>query len=136
MNTSMKLCKTNSPTTPNSSANAWPTPEAIRVARRYGSHIASSARSTRPPSIGNAGIMLNRIIMVFTNISRSRRPTSRVAATFTQRTPNSHNTPTITTFTAGPASATTNSSDGLSGMRVRRAMPPIGSSTMSRVVIP
>ena len=32
----------------------------------------------------------------------------------------------MTTFTAGPASATTSSSLGLSGMRSREATPPIG----------
>ena len=40
------------------------------------------------------------------------------------------------TFTPGPASATTSSWLGFSGMRSRRATPPIGHSMISRVAIP
>ena len=42
----------------------------------------------------------------------------------------------ITTFTAGPASATQSSSRGSSGMRSSRATPPIGSNVISRVLMP
>ena len=42
----------------------------------------------------------------------------------------------MTTFTAGPASATTISWPGFSGMRSSRASPPIGSSVMSGVRMP
>ena len=42
----------------------------------------------------------------------------------------------MTTFTAGPASATTSSSEGFSGMRSRLATPPIGHSVTSGVPMP
>ena len=42
----------------------------------------------------------------------------------------------MTMFTAGPASATTSSCDGSSGMRSSRATPPIGSRTTSGVCTP
>ena len=42
----------------------------------------------------------------------------------------------MTKFTAGPASATTSSCAGSSGMRSSRATPPIGSSVMSGVCTP
>ena len=42
----------------------------------------------------------------------------------------------MTTFTAGPASAMTNSASGFSGMRSRLATPPIGYRVMSRVPTP
>ena len=43
-------------------------------------------------------------------------------------------TTAMTTFTAGPASATTISWPGCSGMRSSRASPPIGRSVMSGVL--
>ena len=45
-------------------------------------------------------------------------------------------TAAMTTFTAGPASATMISCRGFSGMRSSRASPPIGSSVMSGVRMP
>ena len=42
----------------------------------------------------------------------------------------------MTTFTAGPASATQSSWSGTSGIRSSRAKPPIGSNVMSLVRIP
>jgi hypothetical protein len=45
-------------------------------------------------------------------------------------------TAAMTTFTAGPASATTSSSRGLSGMRSSEATPPIGHSVTSGVRMP
>ena len=40
-------------------ASACPSVAATRVPRTSPNRLASSARSTRPPSIGNAGIRLN-----------------------------------------------------------------------------
>jgi hypothetical protein len=45
-------------------------------------------------------------------------------------------TAAITTFTAGPASATANSCLGFSGIFSIREMPPMGSSVISRAPIP
>jgi hypothetical protein len=42
----------------------------------------------------------------------------------------------ITTFTAGPASATASSCAGFSGIPFMRATPPMGSSTTSSVSTP
>ena len=42
----------------------------------------------------------------------------------------------MTTLTAGPASATTSSSPGFSGMRSRLATPPKGQSVTSGVRMP
>ena len=43
---------------------------------------------------------------------------------------------TITTFTAGPATATTSSCQGIRGIDFSRATPPIGSKVMSTVPMP
>jgi hypothetical protein len=45
-------------------------------------------------------------------------------------------TSAIMTFTAGPASATTISCPGFSGIRSSRATPPMGRSVMSGVWMP
>ena len=50
----------------------WPRLAAICVACVYSMRVASSARSTRPPSIGNAGSRLKPTRNTLTSISRSR----------------------------------------------------------------
>ena len=82
--------------------------------------------------------MLNPTMSTLTANSVSRAP-PRIISTTTGRpraSPASQSAAAIATFTAGPAIATTISCWGLSGMRWRRATPPMGSKTMSRVTIP
>ena len=126
---------------PSPNATAWPIEAATPVARTKPSLVASSARSTRPPSIGNAGIMLNTARNRFTAASRSSIETrvlstacSALVSTCAPATTIS--TPAITTLTSGPAIAIRNSWYGSSGMRSSRARPPIGSSVTSGVATP
>src|ERR1051326_7463546 len=76
MNTITGLRSTNTPNAANNSAKPCPTCAAMRVARAYGIVMARSARSTRPPSMGNAGIRLNTSIAMFANRRNSSRPLS------------------------------------------------------------
>ena len=92
----------------------WPTRAAISVARAYSRRVASRARSTRPPSMGKAGIGLNASNQTFTTINLFRKlpPVQRKAAS-SGRTPirklTPKSLPAMTAFTAGPASATQSS---------------------------
>ena len=100
-----------------------------------------SARSTRPPSMGNAGIMLNRARKRLTTVNRSASanlPLSTAANWVGSAwlPVSTSNTTAIATFTAGPASAISNSWIGSSGMRASRATPPIGSNVTSGVSMP
>ena len=52
------------PRMPNTTAKPWPMVAATSVARALPIHMARSARNTRPPSMGKAGIMLNRTRMM------------------------------------------------------------------------
>jgi len=113
----------------------------IWVARLYSWRVARIARSARPPSIGNAGIKLNATKNKFTARMRWRKgPVVNVnvcmgsndAVNFSH----TNNTAAMATFTAGPANATHNSCRGLVGRLSRRATPPMGNKTMSRVLIP
>ena len=126
------------PTNANSTAITCPTPAARLVARPYDVNIASSERKTRPPSIGNAGNMLNRTKPTLAQNSRIRN--EPIIAAGVNTTPivsivlsTMNNTPAMATFTAGPASATANSWLGRSGMRSRLATPPIGNNVILRV---
>ena len=118
---------------------ADPRGDVRRCVRGYQS--ASTARRTRPPSIGKAGMRLNSTRKMFTEASRTMKPSaglsSRCSASkskcvFIRRI----SAAAMTMFTAGPASATTISWPGFSGIRSSRASPPIGSSVMSGVRIP
>src|SRR5712671_5274292 len=114
---------------------------AISVARTWPRRIASSARSTRPPSIGKAGIMLNTARKRLTSARRSIIDTlglSMAAKCAVERCVGvtAISTTAIATLTSGPAIATRNSSLGFSGMRSSRATPPIGSSVTSGVATP
>ena len=91
--------------------------------------------------MGNAGIRLNTSSAT---LAAAIRPTSVVCACSScaicvksNRAPSTMmSTSAITRFTAGPASATTISCDGFSGMRSSEATPPIGSSVTSGVRMP
>src|SRR5215813_5689504 len=69
----------NRPAKPSAKAKPWPMKAAISVARTKPRRVASSARSTRPPSIGNAGIMLNSARKRFTAASRSTSETAELS---------------------------------------------------------
>ena len=102
---------------------------------------ASSARSTRPPSIGKAGIRLKSTRKMLTPARRARKPgpgfSICVSVDGSRRAPRTTiRIKAMTTLTSGPAMAMTISSEGFSGMRDRRARPPIGRSVMSGVVMP
>src|SRR5262245_24513482 len=102
---------------------------------------ASTARSTRPPSMGKAGIILNTARNRLTAASRSiieaaGFSTAWRLTAFTWAPARRISTTAITTFTSGPAMAIRNSCHGSSGMRSSRATPPIGNSTTSGVVTP
>ena len=101
---------------------------------------ASKARNTRPPSIGKAGIRLNTTRNRFAVASRASSPEYGSCGAMLSaggRPPRKANrTPAITTFTAGPARATTSSCFGSSGMRSSRATPPMGSKVTSGVWMP
>ena len=129
------------PRKPKTKASAWPIRAAMLVACVRGSQIASTARSTRPPSIGKAGIRLKSTRKTFTEASLAMKLSAglsrRCRASMSKREfMNKISTTAMTTFTAGPASATTISCPGFSGMRSSRARPPIGSSVMSGVLMP
>src|SRR3972149_1606347 len=115
----------------NRMAMPCPTVAAIWVARAYGSRRASSARSTRPPSMGNAGSRLKATSTTLTHMSwLTRPPPTRTASESDQRLvvsrSETNRATAITTLTAGPASATHSSWPGSSGIRSRRATPPTG----------
>jgi len=102
--------------------------------------MASSERSTRPPSMGNAGTRLNSSMTRLPNRRNSGSPCSARANACSGVTPlTSRNVASAVariTFTPGPASATTSSWVGFSGMRSSCATPPNGSSTILRVAMP
>ena len=103
--------------------------------------MASSERSTRPPSIGNAGSRLNSTRNTFTASKRSaNEPVVVLMEPSAVHEPvsviHAAKMAAMTTFTAGPATAIQNSCTGLSGIRSNRARPPMGRSVMSRVPMP
>ena len=106
--------------------------------------MASSARKTRPPSMGKAGMRLNTSRMTLATATCARKlaygPSKAICEGSTipsAPTPStSASTRAITRFTAGPASATTISWLGFSGMRSMEATPPIGNSVTSGVRMP
>ena len=115
---------------------------AIRVARTSPNRRARSARSTRPPSSGNAGIRLNSSTGAVgdhqADEDRGRSPAGRAAARpgrwpRRQRPAGAAGSRSVT---AGPASAMTSSCAGSSGIRSRRATPPMGSRMTSGVRTP
>src|SRR5215216_3977223 len=61
----------NKPMKPRTNAKPCPIVAATCVARTKSIRMASNARSTRPPSIGNAGIRLNKTSQMLTIINRS-----------------------------------------------------------------
>ena len=71
----MKIRKgsVNRPMSPKKNAMACPTRAAISVARVYSKRVPRIARSTRPPSMGKAGIRLNASSQKFTTISLFRK---------------------------------------------------------------
>ena len=114
---------------------------ATSVARTWPRRVASRARSTRPPSMGNAGIRLNSARNRLTSARRSTSETlllSTAARLWTSRCARipTISTSAIATFTSGPAMAIRNSSLGFSGMRSSLATPPIGSRITSGVATP
>ena len=141
MKISIGLLKTNRPPSPKRTAMTCPTAAAALVALKCPMRIESSARSTRPPSMGNAGSMLKTIIARFTPIVFPTRfvvsdvgfnsPLSPINGTVIMSS-----TVAITTLTAGPARATISSSCGCLGIRSKRATPPMGIRMMSLVCTP
>ena len=63
----------NRPINPNTNASPCPMPAAVWVAFTYSIRDASRARNTRPPSIGKAGIRLNRTSQTLATSSRSTK---------------------------------------------------------------
>jgi hypothetical protein len=95
----------------------------------------------RPPSIGNAGKRLNSTRKTFTDMTLANRLSDvggqiRPMSSLPVAKSTAARIAAMTTFTAGPAAATTNSSSGRSGIRCKRATPPMGKSVMSRVGMP
>src|SRR3712207_4339843 len=121
----------NSPASANRKAAPWPIRAAIRVASAWFMRMARTARSTRPPSIGKAGMRLNTTRKMLAAASRARRPARgfsiSVMAAPSKPVPTRRiSTAAITTFTAGPAGATTSSSPGVWGKRRPAVARPDG----------
>ena len=116
-----------------------PIPAAICVARTGGMFMASTARSTRPPSIGKAGIRLNSTSMTFSCSTVNRKPLTpprpRGCARPSGAGPAGQDQyqrqapAAMTTLTAGPARAIQNSCFGF-GRFSMLATPPMGYSVM------
>src|ERR1017187_6555456 len=102
--------------------------------------MASSARRIRPPSMGNAGIMLKTpMIMLAKNRYRPRSPIDEGMDTLAHspgKLRTHHNAPAITKLTAGPATVINSSSTGLRGMASNSAIPPRGVSRIRRTRTP
>lgn len=131
----------NRPTVPIRNATPFPIPAATRVAQTRSRFQESNARSTRPPSIGNAGIRLKSTRKRFATINaKGAGAESSWASNWPLGSAESRhqtNAPTaITTFTRGPATAINSSCRGVSPVDSIRASPPMGSSVTSRVRIP
>jgi hypothetical protein len=115
-----------SPNRPSRTAKALPTSEAIFVARAYGRFRASSARRTRPPSMGNPGSMLNP---ARTRFIRARYPTTNRTPLGAPPPPGmtrnaTRQTSPTATETTGPATAMRSSCRQSPGISVSRATPP------------
>ncbi len=130
-------------------ASSCPVAVAHRVARDQSVSRPSSPRSMRPPSSGNAGIMLNSTSPMLAPTSHCTAPSSDGGAPSgrssagvrsTRPSPASQtigaSSATMTTLTAGPAAAIISSSKGRRVARPRNAMPPIGSRTISFTGMP
>ena len=68
----------NRPSSANTKAAPWPMRPAMRVASACGRRMARRARSTRPPSIGKAGIRLNTTRKMLAAASRAEHAGARV----------------------------------------------------------
>src|SRR5579883_2577270 len=127
------------PTTIMATPMPYDTSAAMAVARTGPRRLASSARSTRPPSIGMAGRRLNPARTTFIQPRRASHepltsvgghtPIPRASARPTSRAPRAR-------LVRGPTMATRSSPEGTGDMRSISDMPPIGSSTMSFTVMP
>ena len=128
-----------SPHSPIPSASTWPMRVARSVARTRPILSASKARNARPPSMGKAG---NRLNMARNRLAAARSGSRRLGPLSLRLANTAFGpstaiiTPAMTTLTSGPASATTNSCPGFSGIWSIRATPPIGSRMTSRVCAP
>ena len=100
---------------------------AMRRRCTYGQRSASSVRSTRPPSIGKAGMRLNASISEIDASRAHRRARRRRSVAESAGRPGRpaprHSTAAMATLTAGPAIATTISCAGLLGHTLRAATP-------------
>lgn len=121
----------NSASTANRIAMPWPTAAAIEVARSWPRKSERVARSTRPPSIGKAGIRLKKKRVRFA-VSSCQTTGASVSSSIGEpgvRTPRTisqpNRSPARAAFTAGPASAMSSSALP-DGIRSSRATPPIG----------
>ena len=118
-----------------SQANARPTLAASCVAASRPSRGTRAARKTRPPSIGKEGIKLNSTSMKLIRPNASIITASRGLNGYTHGAPNQPSPPSAR-LTAGPASAVWISSIGRRGIWLKRAMPPMGKSRISKMCAP
>src|ERR1035437_1985409 len=135
------------PVRPRPIAIIWPVPAAICVARRAPTAMERSARKTRPPAGGNAGIRLKRARKTFAPRSQTRAvdidgAVGGILAICSRSTappvlPTTKYSPTARPrFVSGPTNATSSSCWGFCGGFSIRDTPPIGRRRISRTVQP
>ena len=134
------------PSIPTASTRA--THAANRVAFEWPTPIASSDRSTRPPSIGSADSMLNTASIALLIVSHAHSVAadgadvpmpanaSPMPSVPSHAMPNRKSSPPMATLTSGPAIAINSSWPGVFGFFVICATPPIGSRMISRTGMP
>ena len=118
--------------------NPAPICEVMRVARRmFPCNCHRIARNTRPPSSGNAGMILNATRMPLIQASSANTPLtatghpSAVPARYAAK-----HTAEMTTLAIGPAMAIQNSALALGGSSPISATPPKMNSVMPFICIP